>query len=99
MRSREAWIVGVARSGLWPDLHFLDQVFGTVDFAGDPKNETHIDSDRTAVPLVPREVIDGGFEGPIEVHPDQFSAGVEDWTPRVSAGGIGAVEERHRDCS
>ena len=49
--------------------------------------------------MVPREVIDGGFEGPVEVHTDQFPAGVEDRAPRVSASGVGAIEECHRDRS
>ena len=42
---------GGAHLGLGPDLHFLDQVLGTVDFAGDPKNKSHIDADRAAVPF------------------------------------------------
>ncbi len=50
--------------------HFVEQVVGGVDDAGDPEDVADVDADGTAVGFVPSEIVDGCFERAIEIDAD-----------------------------
>ena len=56
-------------------------MLGVIDHAGDPQYVPNIDTDRTAVVLIPGEVVDGRFETPVEVDSDQLAFQVQNRTP------------------
>ena len=79
------------------DSHFSEQVLSPKNLTCNPKSVTDIDTNRPAIGFIPSEIVDGRFKSTIKVDTDQLSRAVDNWTPRISTGGVGVIENTGRD--